>query len=105
MEANNNLDVTNVQTQEGEPQGTQQQETPPQEPPKESELLKQNAEMQTELKKQKKMIDQYLRNLGFEKSYIPSGHVGLYERYGYSYVKDIMNYGGQEDHLYEKTLI
>lgn len=59
MEANNNLDVTNVQTQEGEPQGTQQQETPPQEPPKESELLKQNAEMQTELKKQKKMIDQY----------------------------------------------
>ncbi len=54
-----------------------------------------------------KLIDhanQYLRNLGFEKSYIPSDHIGLYERYGYSYVKEIINYGGHEDHLYEKNI-
>ena len=54
-----------------------------------------------------KLIDhanQYLRNLGFEKSYIPSDHIGLYERYGYSYVKEIINYGGHEDHLYEKII-
>ena len=54
-----------------------------------------------------KLIDyanDYLRNLGFEKSYIPSDHVGLYERYGYTYVREIVNYGGQEEHLYEKNL-
>lgn len=54
-----------------------------------------------------KLIDyanDYLRNLGFEKSFIPSDHVGLYERYGYTYVREIVNYGGQEDHLYEKNL-
>ena len=36
--------------------------------------------------------------------YIPSEYVGLYERYGYSYVKDIVNYDGLTDHLYEKEL-
>ena len=55
-----------------------------------------------------KLIDyanEYLRDIGFNKSYIPSDHVGLYERFGYSYVRDIINYGGQADHLYEKSLI
>ena len=47
---------------------------------------------------------EYLRNLGFKKSFIPSDKVGLYERFGYSYVKDITNYGGQDDHLYEKFI-
>ena len=54
-----------------------------------------------------KLIDfanEYLRNLGFKKSFIPSDKVGLYERFGYSYVKDITNYGGQDDHLYEKFI-
>ncbi|MBR0144593.1 MAG: GNAT family N-acetyltransferase [Clostridia bacterium] len=54
-----------------------------------------------------KLIDcanEYLRKLGFRKSFIPSNHAGLYERYGYSYVKDITNYGGRDDHLYEKIL-
>ena len=46
----------------------------------------------------------YLRENGFRKSYIPSTHVGLYERYGYSYVKDITNYGGTDDHLYVKDI-
>ena len=54
-----------------------------------------------------KLIDYanaYLREAGFDRSYIPSEHVGLYERYGYSYVRDITNYGGYTDHLYMKSL-
>lgn len=46
----------------------------------------------------------YLREQGFDRSYIPSCHVGLYERFGYSYVRDIVNYGGTADHLYVKDL-
>ena len=46
----------------------------------------------------------YAKDLGFDKTYSPSVHVGLYERYGYSYIKDIVNYGGDTDHLYAKTL-
>ena len=49
--------------------------------------------------------NRYLRDLGFVKSYIPSDKVGLYERYGYTYVKDITNYGGTVDHLYAKALM
>ena len=46
----------------------------------------------------------YLRAQGFSRSYIPSEYAGLYERYGYSYVRDITNYGGSSDHLYVKNL-
>ena len=49
--------------------------------------------------------NRYLAGLGFQKSYIPSEYAGLYERYGYRYVKDIINYGGGTDHLFEKDLI
>ncbi|MCR5799618.1 MAG: GNAT family N-acetyltransferase [Lachnospiraceae bacterium] len=54
-----------------------------------------------------KLIDyanEYLRGLGFTQSYIPSEHVGLYERYGYHYINDIVNYGGGTDHLFAKEL-
>ena len=46
----------------------------------------------------------YLRENGFSKSYIPSSHVGLYEHYGYSYIMDITNYGGTDDHLFVKSI-
>ena len=46
----------------------------------------------------------YLRENGFSQSYIPSSHVGLYERYGYFFVKEITNYGGTDDHLYVKII-
>lgn len=46
----------------------------------------------------------YLSRLGFTRSFIPSEHVGLYERYGYHYVTEITNYGGGTDHLYEKYI-
>ena len=46
----------------------------------------------------------YAKDLGFDKTYIPSEHVGLYEKYGYKYIKDIVNYGGDTDRLYAKEL-
>ena len=54
-----------------------------------------------------KLIDfanEYAKNLGFDKTYIPSEYVGLYEKYGYTCIKDIVNYGGGTDHLYVKEL-
>ena len=46
--------------------------------------------------------NQYLKKNGFDRSYIPSEYLGLYEHYGYTYLKDIVNYGGGTDHLYMK---
>lgn len=48
--------------------------------------------------------NQYAKSQGFEKSYIPSEFMGLYEKYGYVYVRDIVNYGDGVDHLFEKRL-
>lgn len=46
----------------------------------------------------------YAKELGFDKTYIPTDHVGLYEKYGYHYVRDIVNYGGGTDRLYVKDI-
>jgi GNAT superfamily N-acetyltransferase len=46
----------------------------------------------------------YAKDLGFDKTYIPSEHIGLYEKYGYTYIEDIVNYGGGTDRLYAKKL-
>ena len=54
-----------------------------------------------------KLIDvanEYAREIGFDRTYIPSEHVGLYEKYGYRYLKDIVNYGGGVDRLYVKEI-
>lgn len=54
-----------------------------------------------------KLIDfanQYAKENGFNKTYIPSEHTGLYEKYGYRYVKDILNYGNGKDRMYVKEL-
>ena len=54
-----------------------------------------------------KLIDfanDYAKTLGFDKTYIPSEHIGLYEKYGYTYVRDIINYGGGTSRLYVKML-
>lgn len=48
--------------------------------------------------------NRYAKEHGFEKSYIPSEFFGLYEKYGYRYVKDIVNYGNGIDHLFIKEL-
>ena len=36
--------------------------------------------------------------------YIPSAFFGLYEHYGYTYLRDIINYGSGMDHLFVKDL-
>ena len=46
----------------------------------------------------------YAKECGFDRTYIPSEHVGLYEKYGYQYLKDIVNYGNGIDRLYVKQL-
>ncbi|MBO4355942.1 MAG: GNAT family N-acetyltransferase [Clostridia bacterium] len=46
----------------------------------------------------------YLKKNGFTRSYIPSESLGLYERYGYTYLKDIINYGGGTDRLFVKDI-
>ena len=54
-----------------------------------------------------KLIDtanEYAKEQGFTKTYIPTEFTGLYERYGYRYIKDIVNYGGGTDRLYGKDL-
>ena len=54
-----------------------------------------------------KLIDcanRYAKEIGFDRTYIPTDHVGLYEKYGYSYVKDIVNYGNGVDRLYTREL-
>ena len=48
--------------------------------------------------------NQYAKSLGFQRTYIPTEFVGIYEKYGYSYVKDIVNYGNGVDRLYVKEL-
>lgn len=37
-------------------------------------------------------VNQYAKLLGFKEIYILSEYIGLYEKYGYHYVKDIVNY-------------
>ena len=54
-----------------------------------------------------KLIDcanEYAKELGFHKTYIPTDHVGLYEKYGYRYLKNIVNYGNGVDRLYVKDI-
>ena len=48
--------------------------------------------------------NRYLKERGFHRSYIPSDSMGLYEPYGYTYLRDIVNYGGGIDHLFVKEL-
>lgn len=48
--------------------------------------------------------NEYAKEIGFGKTYIPSEHIGLYEKYGYQYLKDIVNYGGGTDRLYVKEI-
>lgn len=48
--------------------------------------------------------NKYAKEMGFDRTYIPTEFVGLYEKYGYCYIKDIVNYGNGIDRLYTKEL-
>lgn len=50
-------------------------------------------------------INQYARDFGFSRTFIPSEFMGLYEKFGYRYLEDITNYGGGTDHLFMKELL
>lgn len=49
-------------------------------------------------------VNEYAKEKGFDRTYIPSEHIGLYEKYGYCYLKDIVNYGNGTDRLYVKEI-
>ncbi|WP_298528500.1 GNAT family N-acetyltransferase [uncultured Ruminococcus sp.] len=49
--------------------------------------------------------NRYAKELGFTRTYIPTEFTGLYEHYGYQYLRDIVNYGGGTDRLYAKELL
>ena len=46
----------------------------------------------------------YAKANGFKQTYIPTEYIGLYEKYGYRYVRNIVNYGNGVDRLYTKLL-
>ena len=48
--------------------------------------------------------NEYAKEKRFDRTYISSEHVGLYEKYGYRYIKDIVNYENGTDRLYVKEL-
>ena len=48
--------------------------------------------------------NRYAKEIGFTKTYIPTEFTGLYEHYGYHYLRDIVNYGGGKDRLYVKEV-
>ena len=48
--------------------------------------------------------NRYAKDIGFNNTYIPTEYIGLYEKFGYRYVKDIVNYGNGIDRLYVKEL-
>ena len=48
--------------------------------------------------------NRYAKKNGFNKTYIPSIHIGLYEKYGYHYLNDIVNYDSETDRLYVKEI-
>lgn len=48
--------------------------------------------------------NKYAKDIGFDRTYIPTEYIGLYEKYGYCYVKDIVNYANGTDRLYAKEL-
>lgn len=48
--------------------------------------------------------NEYAKEYDFNKTYIPTEYVGVYEKYGYSYLKEIVNYDNGIDRLYVKQL-
>lgn len=46
----------------------------------------------------------YAVAIGFERTYIPTEYIGLYEKYGYRFLREIENYGGGKERLLVKEL-
>ena len=69
----------------------------------EEEIKKEQAE-ETAAQENTEQNEQTEQKAEPKKSYIPSEFMGLYEKYGYAFVRDIVNYGDGVDHLFEKRL-
>lgn len=46
----------------------------------------------------------YARHCGFERVYIPSDITGLYERYGFRQIDELVNYGGDVDQVFTREI-
>ncbi len=46
----------------------------------------------------------YAQSAGFRRVFIPSGIVGLYERYGFCQIDRLVNYGGETDNIFAKNI-
>ncbi len=46
----------------------------------------------------------YARKQGFRRVYIPSDMVGFYERYGFVRIDELVNYGGDIDHIFARDI-
>lgn len=46
----------------------------------------------------------YAKSQGFHTVYIPSDMTGFYERYGYEKIGTLVNYGGDTDNIFAKTI-
>lgn len=46
----------------------------------------------------------YAKEQGFSKVYIPSGIIGLYEKYGFRKIDELQNYGGDMDHIFAREI-
>lgn len=45
----------------------------------------------------------YAKKVGFTRVYIPSGIIGLYEKYGFQKIDTLMNYGGDLDSVFTRN--
>ncbi|MBP3656029.1 MAG: GNAT family N-acetyltransferase [Clostridia bacterium] len=48
--------------------------------------------------------EDYARSIGFTRAYIPSDMTGFYERYGYEKIDELVNYGGDTDHIFSRSI-
>ena len=48
--------------------------------------------------------EEYAKNCGFERVYIPSDMINFYEKYGYRKIDSLINYGGDMDDIFTKEL-
>lgn len=54
-----------------------------------------------------KMIEsvmKYAKKVGFSKVFIPSDIIGLYEKYGFVKIDELLNYGGDVDNIFAKEI-
>ncbi len=49
-------------------------------------------------------VIEYAREQGFKRVYIPSDMVGFYEKYGFTKIDELTNYGGDVDNIFARDI-